>query len=82
MSTTERDNPLWSAAWAWVMREHEIPLDASARSDLNTWLRANAAHRYAYEEASQLWLMAGLIPPASSDPHDPDSPDNIDTMPG
>jgi len=62
MNSSERDDPVWQAAWSWVQREHEKSVDAAAREQLNNWLQADTAHRRAYEEASGLWLLAGLVP--------------------
>jgi ferric-dicitrate binding protein FerR (iron transport regulator) len=61
MKLTERDDPVWQAAWSWVQREHEKAMDAFARVQLDDWLQADAAHRRAYEEACSLWLLAGLV---------------------
>lgn len=65
MSNTERNDPIWQTAWGWVTREHEQPLNSGARSELLQWLQSDPAHRTAYEEASRLWLLVGLVPPAN-----------------
>lgn len=62
MSHSDRDDPVWSAAWSWVIREHEQPLDEVARSELVAWLKANPLHLASYEEASRIWLAAALVP--------------------
>jgi ferric-dicitrate binding protein FerR (iron transport regulator) len=62
MKPSERDDPVWQAAWSWVQREHEKTMDTVARVQFDDWLQAEAAHRDAYEEASSLWLLAGLVP--------------------
>jgi transmembrane sensor len=61
----QRD-PTWDTAWTWVQRQHETPeLDAHALAELARWLAADPRHRVAYEEASKLWLLAGLVPPVN-----------------
>jgi len=68
--TNESHDPVWQTAWAWVQREHDRDLfDATARAELAVWLRAHPAHRIAYKKAARLWLLAGLVPPAT-DPDD------------
>ncbi len=54
---------LWHAAVGWVMREHESPLDDGAHAALLDWLAHASAHRAAYDKASLLWLLTGLVPP-------------------
>ncbi len=63
MTASHHNDVVWNTAWEWVVREHEQPLDDAAREQLVAWLDANPAHRKAYEEAAQRWLLAGLIPP-------------------
>ncbi len=64
--TQEQDDPLWSAAWQWVQREHDhAHFDAAARAEMTAWLLADPAHRKAYDKAARLWLLAGLVPPAN-----------------
>lgn len=59
-------DPVWEAAWAWVMRQHEREsFDASAQAELARWLQAHPSHRQAYDQASRLWLLTGLVPPAN-----------------
>lgn len=65
--TNSRDNdPVWQAALDWVLRAHRQPLDAQTASSLTTWLEQDTAHRKAYEEASRVWLLTGLVPPAEN----------------
>ncbi|MFN3984809.1 MAG: FecR/PupR family sigma factor regulator [Rhodocyclaceae bacterium] len=54
---------LWTQAVHWVLCEHEGRLDEAARAELRCWLGISSAHRAAYEEASRLWLLTGLVPP-------------------
>lgn len=68
MTGVDSTDPLWSAAWQWVVREHEQPLDPAERAGLAAWLAEDRAHRLAYEEASRIWLAAALVPePDDSD---------------
>jgi len=65
----------WQAAWAWVQRQHETPdLPATDQAALVAWLNAAPAHWAAYERASKVWLMTGLVPPVN----DIDLPDSED----
>ncbi|MGC4060243.1 MAG: DUF4880 domain-containing protein [Aquabacterium sp.] len=66
-SNFECDDLVWRDAWAWVMREHERALDDDGRLAMQAWLGERPAHRQAYEQASRLWLLAGLVPPAQID---------------
>jgi transmembrane sensor len=61
-------DPVWQAAWHWVLREHEGRLDDAQRAERLAWLNADPAHRKAYDEAARLWLLAGLVPPAHVQP--------------
>lgn len=75
MSTSNEQDPIWQAAWAWVRRQHEPGgFSAAARREFVQWLAADASHRQTYEEAAQLWLLVGLVPP-SRDLPDPDCED-------
>lgn len=47
------------------MHLHESTLDAAGRENLGLWLQESIAHRKAYEQASALWLMMGLVPTSS-----------------
>jgi ferric-dicitrate binding protein FerR (iron transport regulator) len=59
------------AAWDWVMKAHEQPLDDADLAALARWLEADPRHRTAHAQASRLWLLGGLVPPAHDDglPH-------------
>jgi transmembrane sensor len=46
----------------WIIRKHESQLDVVAEKELTDWLEKDHAHRAAYEEAAQLWLLTGLVP--------------------
>lgn len=59
----DRDDPVWQAAWDWVMREHEQALTEAQQAGLRRWLDDDARHRVAYEKASRVWLLSGLVPP-------------------
>lgn len=65
MTQQQPDDLIWRTAWAWVRREHDRhTFDEAARADMVAWLRADPAHRTAYDKAARLWLLAGLVPPA------------------
>lgn len=57
-------DPVWEAAWDWVQRQHDTGFeDLKFNEALNRWLQASDSHRLAYEQAAQIWLLAGLVPP-------------------
>lgn len=61
-----KQDPVWDIAWSWVMHQHERQtFDAAVEAELARWLAADPTHRQAYDKARRLWLMAGLVPPAS-----------------
>jgi|EP01034_Spumella_vulgaris_P035900 transmembrane sensor len=56
----------WQTAMDWVLRQHEASLAAAPPpAGLKEWLAADPAHRAAFEEASRVWLVTGLVPPAA-----------------
>jgi ferric-dicitrate binding protein FerR (iron transport regulator) len=55
------------AAWDWVMKAHEQPLSDAEHEALARWLEADPRHRNAHAQASRLWLLSGLVPPAHDD---------------
>lgn len=66
MQEEEKDDPVWPVAWRWVTREYDREsFDERARAELASWLLADPRHRQAYERAARVWLLAGLVPPAS-----------------
>jgi ferric-dicitrate binding protein FerR (iron transport regulator) len=65
MTSSRENDPIWQAALDWVLSAQQQPLDASAASSLAAWLAEAPAHRTAYEEASRVWLLTGLVPPLS-----------------
>jgi ferric-dicitrate binding protein FerR (iron transport regulator) len=71
MTDPGKNDSAWQAALGWVMAVHEAPADERLREQLAAWLAADPAHRAAYEEASGIWLLTGLVPPAG-DPGDDD----------
>ncbi|MDN5937009.1 MAG: DUF4880 domain-containing protein [Nitrosospira sp.] len=71
MADSQRDDVVWQTAVEWIIRKHESPLDAVAENELVTWLKKDPANRAAYEEASYLWRLTGLVP--RSDESEPGS---------
>lgn len=61
MPDSQRDDVAWQTAVDWIIRKHESPLDSVAERDLSDWLAKDPANRAAYEEASQLWMLTGLV---------------------
>lgn len=78
MTNEKNEDPVWQSAWAWVRRQH-VPAghDEAAREEFARWLAADPVHSKTFEEASQLWLLVGLVPPA----HDVPIPDIDDLTP-
>jgi transmembrane sensor len=62
MSDSQGDDKAWQTAVEWIMRKHASPLDAAAERELLGWLEEDPANRAAYEEASCLWLLTGMVP--------------------
>ena len=62
MTDSQREDTVWQTAVEWVLRKHESPLDTAAEKELIAWLKKDPAHRAAYEEASHVWLLTGLVP--------------------
>ncbi|KQV59749.1 MULTISPECIES: DUF4880 domain-containing protein [unclassified Duganella] len=65
MANSRDNDPVWQAALDWVLRAHAQPLDAATAPALAAWLEQDPVHRKAYEEASRVWLLTGLMPPAA-----------------
>lgn len=74
----ELNDPIFDIAWMWMRRELDREnFDEAARAEMAAWLAADPVHRKAYDKAAKLWLLAGLVPPATelsdwanSDPRD------------
>ncbi len=64
--STDKD-ALWQTALDWVMRVHEAPRDSDTHAALTAWLDNNPAHRAAYDEATHIWLLTGLVPSSADD---------------
>jgi transmembrane sensor len=63
-NSKQKEDPVWSAAWSWVIRQHAPEgFDAGAAAELARWLEADPLHRKAYDKAGRLWLLTGLVPP-------------------
>jgi ferric-dicitrate binding protein FerR (iron transport regulator) len=67
MPDSPGDDVAWQTAVDWIIRKHESPLDSVAERELSDWLAKDPANRAAYEEASQVWMLTGLVP-RRSDP--------------
>ena len=61
------DDPVWLEAWHWVMLEHEQTWTDGQSAEFAQWLAADPLHKVRHEEASQLWLLAGVVPPMEVD---------------
>lgn len=61
MPDSQRDDVAWQTAVDWIIRKHESPLDSVAERELSDWMAKDPANRAAYEEASQLWMLTGLV---------------------
>jgi transmembrane sensor len=81
MAHSSHDDTIWQQALDWVLRDHEQPLDSDRAARLRAWLDANQAHRTAYREARHLWLLTGLVPPATLDTNDDVPPLDPDASP-
>jgi ferric-dicitrate binding protein FerR (iron transport regulator) len=62
MTNSSDNDPVWQAALDWVLSAQQQPLDAPAAAALAAWLAQDPAHRKAYEKATRVWLLTGLIP--------------------
>ena len=71
MSDSHGEDIAWKTAVEWIMRKHTSPLGAVAEEELLAWLEKDSANRAAYEEASHLWRLTGLVP-RSNEPESDD----------
>lgn len=62
MTDSEYSNEVWKQAQDWVMNLHESTVGTEGLETLRQWLEKDITHRKAYEQASTLWLMTGLVP--------------------
>lgn len=67
MTTSRANDPVWQAALDWVLATRAQPPDRRTASQLQDWLDQSPAHRQAYEQAVRVWLLTGLLPPATRD---------------
>lgn len=65
MTSSRENDPVWQAALDWVLSAQQQPLDAQTASALAAWLAQSPAHQTAYEKASRVWLLTGLVPPSA-----------------
>lgn len=66
---TDHMNPppdlTWDIAWTWVQKQHDPEqFTEASRAELMRWLAQDVSHRQAYDRASRLWLLTGLVPPS------------------
>jgi ferric-dicitrate binding protein FerR (iron transport regulator) len=60
----DEGDPLWQAAWRWVLLEHEhLGLDAERLAQRQAWLDASPRHADLLAQARRIWLLAGMVPP-------------------
>lgn len=62
MANSRHDDIVWQTAVEWIIRKHESPLDSVAAAELIAWLEKDPVNRAAYEEASHVWRLTGLVP--------------------
>ena len=65
MTSSRENDPVWQAALDWVLGAQQQALNPQTASALAAWLAQSPAHRAAYEEASRVWLLTGLVPPTA-----------------
>jgi ferric-dicitrate binding protein FerR (iron transport regulator) len=69
MKMDKNHDPIWAVAWEWVGRKRgRGGLDDAALAELRRWLIADPIHRKTFDEASRLWSLVNLIPPANDIP--------------
>lgn len=65
-SSAHQPDPVWDDAWRWVTLQHEnAELAPADQAVFAQWLAAAPEHQRAYADASQLWLISGLVPPVN-----------------
>jgi ferric-dicitrate binding protein FerR (iron transport regulator) len=63
------EDQVWRTAVEWVIRSHGT-LGPADLKELSKWLKAHPFHQEAYEEATRLWLLTGLVPPSNPPSND------------
>ena len=67
----DTESLIWNTAWTWVQREYDREsFDDAARAELSAWLMARPEHRQAYDKATRLWRLSGLVPRVHGNPSD------------
>lgn len=69
MTNSQYEDEVWHTAVDWVIREHES-LSPVELKELIDWLNMDPVHRDAYDDASRLWLLTGLVPRSDSPSED------------
>ena len=68
------DDPIWQAAWHWLVLEHEQgALSDAQQAELRAWLATSPAHQSALAEARHIWMLAGQVPPMHGTSDDTDT---------
>lgn len=62
MADSCHDDMVWQTVAEWIIRKQESPLDSVAAAELIAWLEKDSVNRAAYEEASHVWRLTGLVP--------------------
>ncbi|MBE0457047.1 DUF4880 domain-containing protein [Pseudoalteromonas prydzensis] len=63
----ETPDEIWRQAWQWAQYPvHEVAEDHPDLQRLQEWLKKDYKHKVAYEQACELWLVSGLVPPTKN----------------
>jgi transmembrane sensor len=62
-----RGDPIWDAAFDWMMRIDRAPQDAAIAASFQAWLAQSNLHAHAYEEVRKVWRAAPHLAPALSE---------------
>jgi len=60
-------NPIQEEALDWLLRVEAAPDDGAVRSALQAWRRQSPAHESAWQTVTQVWRLAGDLPPDYAD---------------
>lgn len=63
----ETSDEIWDIAWQWAQYPmHDVTDTHPDLQALQQWLAQHPSHKVAYDQACELWLLSGLIPPKKS----------------